>query len=106
MLQKSPCRWDSLPKPMGILEWSWKGVRGGPLEKRSSNDAGSAARASAPWQSQGYGLRRQPEDVARFKAEVPVPRTTILACPSIFKFSKILGRTWRSLERPWEALGG
>ena len=41
----------------------WKGVREGPLEKRRSNDAGSAALASAPWQS----LRRQPEGVARFK---------------------------------------
>ena len=43
-----------------------RGVREGPLEKRRSNDAGSAALASAPWQSQGHGLRRQPEGVARF----------------------------------------
>ena len=46
----------------------WSGLGrgpGGPLEKRRSNDAGSAARRSAPWQSQGYGLRRQSEGVAR-----------------------------------------
>ena len=44
-----------------------EGGPGGPLEKRRSNDAGSAALASAPWQSQGHGLRRQPKSVARFK---------------------------------------
>ena len=53
-------------KTMSVLEWCWKGVRGGPLEKRRSNDAGSAALASAPWQSQGHGLRRQSKGVARF----------------------------------------
>ena len=40
-------------------------LKGGPLEKRRSNDAGSAALASASWQSQGHGLQRQPQGVAR-----------------------------------------
>ena len=53
--------WSGLGRGSGA-----RGSGGGPLEKRSSNDAGSAARASAPWQSQGYGLRRQSEGVARF----------------------------------------
>ena len=68
----TPCRWDSLQKAMSVSEWSWKGVREVPLEKRRSNDAGSAALSSAPWQSQGHGLRRQSEGVARF-TELPEP---------------------------------
>ena len=33
-----------------------EGVLEGPLEKRRSNDSGSAALTSAPWLSQGHGL--------------------------------------------------
>ena len=49
---------------MLILEWFWKGLREGPLEKRKPNDAGSAAwlkpepwpAAASPGRSQNLGL--------------------------------------------------
>ena len=53
-----------------------EGGPGGPLEKRRSNHAGSAALASAPWRSQGHGLRQQLQGVAR--GVTPMPPTLCL----------------------------
>ena len=72
------CRGDLLPERVQILAWFWNGVRGGPLEKRRSNDAGSAALTSSMAKARAMACGSNPRALPDIRGDATTADTPSL----------------------------